>query len=97
MGQVTLRIAGREHQVACRDGEEHHLTRLGALLERHAETAVRAAGGNPERILLLIALILADRLDELERNPAQGVSPLVLELVADRLEALAVALEEPLP
>ncbi|WP_308223064.1 MULTISPECIES: cell division protein ZapA [unclassified Sphingomonas] len=70
MGQVTLTIAGRNHVIACRDGEELHLERLGALLERHTDTAIRASGGmSSERTLLFLALILADQVDEAERNP----------------------------
>lgn len=95
MGQVTLTIAGRTHNIACRDGEELHIERLGALLERHAETATRASGGlSGERTMLFLALILADQLDEAERNPPGGVSPVLLENLADRLEAVAAALED---
>lgn len=95
MGQVTLTIAGRAHVIACRDGEELHLERLGALLERHVETAVRASGGlSGERTMLFLALILADQLDEAERNPPAGVSPVLLDNLADRLEAVAAALEQ---
>ena len=35
-----------------------------------------------------------DLLDEAERNPAQDVSPVLLDNIADRLEAVAAALEE---
>lgn len=95
MGQVTLTIAGRAHVIACRDGEELHLERLGAVLERHVETAVRASGGlSGERTMLFLALILADQLDEAERNPPAGVSPVLLDNLADRLEAVAAALEQ---
>ena len=97
MADVTLNVAGRDYVVACRDGEEPHLTRLGKLLEKHAETAKHASGGlNSERTLLYIALILADLLDEAERNPPAGVSPVLLDNIADRLEAVAAALEEDL-
>lgn len=95
MGQVTLTVAGRSHNVACRDGEEYHLRRLGAILNRHADTAQRAAGGSSERTLLLLSLILADQLDEAERSPSSGVSSVLLENLADRLEAVAAALEDP--
>jgi len=98
MADVTLLIAGREYQVACRDGEEPHLERLGALLQRHSATAQRASGGlSSEKTMLYIALILADLLDEAERSPPQGVSPALLEILADRLEAVAAALEEDAP
>lgn len=94
MGQVTLTIAGRAHGIACRDGEEFQLERLGALLDRHADTARRAAGGNAERTLLFLALILADELDEAQRHPPGGVSPVLLDNLADRLEAVAATLED---
>ena len=95
MAEVTLSLIGRSFAVACRDGEEPHLRHLESLLQRHAETAQRASGGiNSERTLFYLALILADLLDEAERNPPSGVSPVLLDRIADRLEAVAAALEE---
>lgn len=94
MAQVTLRIAGREHVVACRDGEERHLMRIAALADSHSEAAMAASGGDAQRTLLLLVLLLADQLDEAQRNPAGGISSELLEHVADRLEAVASALEE---
>jgi len=95
MGQITLTIAGRSHSIACRDGEEIHLQRLEAILNQHAETALAASGGlSSERTLLFLALILADLYDEAERNPPGGVSPVLLDNLADRLEAVAAALED---
>ncbi len=95
MAQVTLTIAGRPHVVACKDGEEATLRGLGAMLERHAAAAQRASGGTSERTLLYIALMLADRLVEHEAHPAAGIDPAMLERIAERLEAVASALEEP--
>ncbi len=94
MGQISLNVAGRAHQVGCRDGEEPKLRALGAMLERHAPAAQRASGGSSERTLLYIALMLADQLAEREANPAAGLPPTVLERIAERLEAVASALEE---
>lgn len=94
MADVTLSIAGRSYSVAARDGEEVHLRHLESILQKHAATALRASGGlNSERTLVYLALILADLLDEGERNPSEGVSPVLLERIADRLEAVAAALE----
>jgi cell division protein ZapA len=95
MAQVTLTIAGRPHSVACRDGEESALRALGAMMERYAAAAQRASGGSSERTLLYIALMLADQLAEREAHPAAGLPPAVLERIAERLEAVASALEEP--
>lgn len=97
MAQLTLRIANRDHLVACRDGEEPHLLRLAAIVNRNAETALRASGGDPERTMLYLALLTADRLEEAERNPPEGVPPYIVDYLAERLEAVASALEEELP
>lgn len=94
MGQVLLRIAGREYPVACKDGEESHLLRLGMMLDAQSTTAQRAANGVGERTLLYIALILADMLDEAQNRPGAGVPTATLDRIADRLEAIAMALEE---
>lgn len=94
MADVSLSIAGRSYSVAARDGEESHLRHLETVLQKHAATALRASGGlNAERTLVYLALILADLIDEGERNPPAGVSPVLLDRVADRLEAVAALLE----
>lgn len=95
MAEITLSIAGRGYAIATRDGEEAHFRHLESILQSHADPAQRASGGlNAERTLVYLSLILADLLDDAERNPPQGVSPVLLERIADRLEAVAIALEE---
>ena len=99
MAEVTLTIGDRRHIVACRDGEEDHLRRLGELLDARWPVALRATGGmNGERTMLLVALMLADSLDEAERRPAADAAQMIgadlLEKLADRLEALAESIEK---
>lgn len=95
MADVTLTIGDRRHTVACRDGEEPQLRKLGELLDRHWTTASRASGGlNGERTMLFVALMLADELDEAQRRPLEGAGAAMLEQVADRLERLAAVLEK---
>lgn len=95
MADVTINVGGRDYAIPCRDGEEGHFRRLESLLVRHAATAQKASGGlSHDRTLVYLALILADLLDESERNPAAGgVSPALLDTIAERLEAVAAALE----
>jgi cell division protein ZapA len=94
MGQITLHVGGRDYPMACRDGEEAHYRRLGALLDSHSETALRASAGQPgERTLLYVALLLADQLNE-GAPVAAGLDPALLDRIAERLEAVATALEE---
>lgn len=97
MAEVSLTIGGRQHLVGCRDGEEPRLRQLAAMVDERWAVAARAAGGTGgERAMLFVALMLADDLDESEHRPAKGaaVSEAALTRIADRLEALAEALEQ---
>ncbi|UUL83283.1 cell division protein ZapA [Sphingomonas qomolangmaensis] len=95
MAEVTLTIAGRDHKIACRDGEEAQLRALAGKLEAHGAAALRASGGlSGERTMLFIALMLADQLAEQEVAPPSGIPPMLLDRIADRLEAVASALED---
>jgi cell division protein ZapA len=95
MADITLQVAGRSYTVSARDEDMPHLRELEERIGRHADAALRAASGQSgERTLLYLALILADALDEAERKPAPAVSDVLLERIADRLEAVASALEE---
>jgi len=94
MADVTLTIGDRRHTVACRDGEEPQLRKLGEMLDKHWSTAARASGGlNGERTMLFVALMLADQLEEANHRPPEGAGAALLEKVADRLERLADTLE----
>ena len=97
MAEVVLTIGGRKHHVACRDGEEHQVERLGRMLDERWVDADRAAGGlSTERAMMFVALMLADDLDEARRAPpaVPGTAPAMPPGLADRLEAIATALEE---
>jgi cell division protein ZapA len=97
MADITLQVAGRSYTVSARDEDMPHLRALEARIGRHAEAAMRAGGTQGgERTLLYLALILADALDEAERKPAPAavVPDGLLDRIADRLEAVAGALEE---
>lgn len=96
MAEVTLTIGDRRHNVTCRDGEEAQLRRLGDMLDQRWPAANRASGGlNAERTMLLIALMLADNLDIAQNQPpgAGGASEAYLSRLAEKLEAVASALE----
>lgn len=97
MADVTLTIGGRSHMIGCRDGEEPRVKLLGRMIEERWAAAARAAGSTAggERAMLFVALMLADDLDESAARPPAGaaVSESALARIADRLEALADALE----
>ncbi len=105
MADVTLTIGDRRHAVACPPGQENQLRRLGTMLDAHWSTAARASGGlSGERTMLFVALMLADALDEAERRPSEvedvddkddkDDKGALLAGIADKLEALATALEQ---
>lgn len=96
MAEVTIMIGDRPHTVYCQDGGEARVRMLGQMLDQRWPAALRASGGhNGERALLFVALMLADALEEAERRPPAGaaVSEAALARIAERLEALADALE----
>lgn len=68
MPEVTVEIGGRSYRLGCGEGEERHLTRLAARID--SEVATLSASGNlPEgRLMLMAALMLADRLNETEQE-----------------------------
>ena len=102
MADVTIEIAGRAYALACRDGEEAHITALGRIIDGKARDAARAAGNMTEnRQLLFAALLLADALNEAQQGggarpaadaPSDAVVATV-EQLAERMEKLAAALE----
>lgn len=105
MAEVRLSIAGREYIVTCKDGEELRLQALGAMVDEKAREAGGPSGGlNESRLLLFSALLLADKLHD--GSTGNGGAPVsqsddssvtqaaeTLERLADRLETLALRLE----
>jgi cell division protein ZapA len=97
MGRVMLQIGDQKYPVACRDGEEPRLEMLGAMLAERFPEAQKAAGNaGTLREMLLTALMLADELADANATAAQPrpVDDDKLERLAERLESLAIALEE---
>ena len=105
MAQVQLKINGHVHTVGCSDGEEAHLTAMGAEVEKRIDK-VKALGVNSgeSKVLAMAALFLADELHDLsleleslrrgkpgtpERSKSERVSRL-----AARAESLAKAAED---
>jgi cell division protein ZapA len=99
MAEVTLDIAGRQYQVACRDGEEENLRAAARLVDGKSREALAGLGTLSEtRQFLFASLLLADQMleDPNAGEPAgAGGDDLVprVERLAERLESLATALE----
>ena len=105
MGQVTVSIGGRNYALACRDGEEDHLTELASMIEGKIGGLTASVGTMSEpRLLLMAGILIADELFESRKRAAAASSGCSLGAVedervmavAERLEALADSLEDDL-
>jgi cell division protein ZapA len=98
MSNVSLSIGGHSYRIACADGQEEHIARLGASIDDKLATMGENAGQNEARALLFAALLLADEVYELKQAPAPPPDPgpdpaPALEALAERLENLAASIE----
>jgi len=72
MPEVTVDIAGRSYRLGCGADEEEHLTGLATMLDTDARGLLRQFGQMSEgRLLLMTALMVADRLVEAEEKTNQ--------------------------
>ena len=108
MGQVTVTINGRKYPIACDDGQEEHVARLAAYLDKRAVELGDQVGAVSEgRLLVMTSLLVADELseayDEVERlqEEARGADARarekaeadIEERFADTVENLAERIE----
>jgi len=107
MAQVTVRVGGYSHPVACQDGQERHLTNMAAEVDRRIG-ALKTMGMQfgETRMLLLAALQLADETSDLTAENAAlkaggavaatdavAVPPPVDAALVQRLHRVAEAIE----
>lgn len=108
MAQVSITLRGRSYQIACEDGQEAHLTRLGRYLDERAGQLLEQTGPVSDNMLLVMtSLLIADELSdaagELEnfRGSGKGEARLeaeeaivtAIDVLSTRLESLAEKLE----
>lgn len=81
MAHVSVTIAGRAYRMACDDGQEEHLTRLGQEVDVKIDQ-LRAAFGEigDQRLSVMAAITIADELSETRRH----LRALEQELQAER-------------
>ncbi len=109
MAQVTVTINDRRYNVACDDGQEAHLTRLGAYIDRRVGELVAAVGQiGDAKLLVMVSLLIADELSdayaEMEtlKSGGKGAAAAAaaetrmgesLEKLSERIESIAESLE----
>lgn len=72
MGQVTVTIADKVYRIACNDGQEEHLYKLAAELNRKI-AEMRAAFGEigDNRLTVMAAITFMDDCEDLKRRVAE--------------------------
>ena len=69
MGQVNIIVSGRSYRMSCDAGEEDHLAGLGQRFDA-AIDELRSGFGEigDQRLTVMAAILMTDRLDEAERR-----------------------------
>jgi cell division protein ZapA len=107
MGQVSIQVNGRNYDIACDDGEEEHVNRLGRYIDdKIAELVSRMGQVGDSRLLVMAALLVADELSDaygkLEKSRARpdsrgslnnGEAARGITLLAERIDDIAARLE----
>jgi len=109
VAQVNVEINGRKYQIACDDGQEAHLTRLGNYIDNRVQELAAAVGQvGDARLLVMVSLLVADELSDayaeldVARSADEGAAAMLraeeslsvrVESLAERIEKIAEQLE----
>ena len=96
MPSVFLTINDRRYQVACEDGQEAHLTRLGAYVDKRIKELVASVGQvGDSQLLVMASLLIADELSDAyaEVEALGSGSDVIKESGFDPDEAVGAAIE----
>jgi cell division protein ZapA len=110
MAQLNVSINGRNYPVACDDGQEAHLARLGNYVDNRIKELTAAVGQvGDARLLVMVSLLLADELSDayseldVAQSADEGVAAMLsaeealsteIEKLAERIENIAERLEQ---
>ncbi len=65
MAQVKIKINGRSYEIACDDGQEEHVMRLGKYVDKKvSELAGQVGQVGDARLLVMASLMITDELSE---------------------------------
>ncbi len=100
MAQLTVTINGRGYQIACDDGQEEHLAKLAAYVDKRVSELIASMGQiGDTRLLVMASLLIADELSDsykalqAERGKPVGLTPEAEAAMAQGIEALAAHIE----
>ena len=105
MAQVGVTINGRNYKVACDDGQEEHLEKLGVYVDERVKDLTNAVGQiGDSRLLVMASLMIADELADAQRRAQEFGSETAAQTglpssssvegaVAEGLDAMAERIE----
>ena len=102
MAEVDVEINSRTYKVACDDGQEEHLTRLGSYVNSRMKELIASVGQiGDASLLVMVSLLIADELSEayaeleMMNSASNGVSAIVRseEILCEKIESLAEQVE----
>jgi len=98
LAQVTVTINGKNYKVACDNGEEEHLKKLGIVLnDRVKEIANKVGQVDEARLLVMASLLLTDELSdvysELEQIRTTGAQLVAGDTISVNIEEVAKKIE----
>ncbi|NCT40048.1 MAG: cell division protein ZapA [Alphaproteobacteria bacterium] len=69
MGEVNIKVGGRNYGISCQDGQEQRVHDLGIYVEQRLNSIAQAgAATNENHLLVLTALMLSDEVFDLKDN-----------------------------
>lgn len=103
MAHVSITINGRQHDIACDDGQEAHLVRLAEYMDRRLAELSAAVGtqAGENKLLVMTGLLIADELSDAKaeladlRKANAGIAALMEaeEALSEQVEGLADRIE----
>jgi len=110
MAQVAVEVNGKRYEIACDDGQEAHLARLGEYIDTRIQELIAAVGQVGDmRLLVMGSLLIADELSDAyaqlkaiegtnigsaSRMAHEGDLSVALDSLAARIETIAEHLEQ---
>ena len=85
MAEVDITINGRSYRISCKDGEEERISSLASLINNQVKKLSEKIGQLGEaRMILLAALVLLDKSDEVEKEAEK-----IISITSEKVEKLA--------
>ncbi len=92
MSQITISVNGRDYVLGCADGEEDRLRGLAGELDQRVTALIGEVGQiGDARLMVMQSLLLLDQMKDAREDEYDAAG---LETLAERIEALAVRLEQ---